>query len=61
LVAGQPVAQRQQAADRRRELGDALIALAAVVRDAHARGDLRLVGVQRRRALDDHVHPAPPG
>src|SRR5215217_4900116 len=59
LVAGQPVAQRQQTPDCGRKLRHALLTLAAVVRDTHARGDLRLVDVQRRRALDDHLHPAP--
>jgi hypothetical protein len=52
----QPVAQAEQSADRGGELGNALFTLAAVVRDAHARGDLRLVDIQRRRALDDQLH-----
>ena len=51
VVSRQPVAQPKQAADRGRELRDALLAVVAVVRDADARGDLRFVDVQRRRAV----------
>jgi hypothetical protein len=61
LMRAQPVAQGEQAADRGHKLRDALLALPALIRDAHTCGDLRLVDVQRRRALDDRVHLAPSG
>jgi hypothetical protein len=52
-------AQGEQAAHGRGELGDVLLAIAMLVRDAHARSQLRLVHIQRRRAVDDPLHPAP--
>ena len=59
-VAGEPVAQRQQPAHGGRELRDVLLAPAAHAGHARARGHLRLVDVQRRRALDDRLHCSPP-
>jgi len=56
----EPVAQRQQPAHRRLELHHLLLARAALAGDAHAGGHLRLVHIQRRRALDDHLHDEPP-
>jgi hypothetical protein len=58
-VRGQPIAQAEQAADRDGELGDVFFPMVALVRNTHARGDLRLVDIQRRRALDDQLHHAP--
>jgi hypothetical protein len=55
---GQPVAQPEQAAHRGLKLRDFLHAFAVWPRRAHARGHLRLVDVQRRRALDDRLHLA---
>jgi hypothetical protein len=60
LVCFQPVAQRKQTLHRRVKLGDVLDATAAVARRAHARHHARVVDIQRRRALDDHLHPALP-
>jgi hypothetical protein len=56
-VRSQPIAQAEQSADRGGELRDVFLTLAARVRAAHARGDVRLVN-QRRRALDDQLHLA---
>jgi len=56
----EPVAQRQQSAHRRLELDDLLLTRATLAGNAHARGHLRLVDIQRRRALDDHLHRQPP-
>jgi hypothetical protein len=58
-MAGQPVAQRQQAANRAGKLRHVLLAPATPARLAHARGHLRLVHVQRCRAFDDRLHLAP--
>jgi hypothetical protein len=58
-VTGEPVAQRQQPPHRRRELLHVPLAPAALVRHAHARHHLRPVDVQRRRALNDRLHPCP--
>ena len=55
----QPVAQRQQALNRRGELRDVLLEL-ALVPDAHARRHARLVYIQRAWALDDPLHLRPP-
>jgi len=60
-VAGQPVAEIQQAAHGGRKLGDVLLAPAAHAGHARARGHLRLVDVQRRRTLDNRLHLAPSG
>ena len=48
-VRGQPVTQRQQPRDRRRELRHMLLAPAPLRRHTHARGHLRLVNIQRRQ------------
>ena len=53
-----PITQRQQPRDRRRELRDVLLARAALTGRAHARRHLRLMNIQRPRALDDRLHPA---
>jgi hypothetical protein len=55
-VRGQPITQAEQAAHRGLKLRDVFLAAAVLVGDAHARGDLRLVDIQRRRALDDQLH-----
>ena len=55
----QPVAQRQQAVNRRFELRDVLLELAALP-DAHARHHGRLVHIKRARALNDPLHHQPP-
>jgi hypothetical protein len=58
-VRGQPVAQTEQPTHRGRELRHVLLAAPARVGHAHTRRHLRLVDVQRRRALDDRLHAAP--
>jgi hypothetical protein len=58
-VAGEPVAQRQQSAHRGRELLHVLLSPAPLVRHAHAGRHLRLVDVERRRALNDGLHRCP--
>ena len=55
-VAAQPVRQRDQASGRRAKLADLLPAAAIAVPDAHARGDLGLVDVEHRAALDQTIH-----
>jgi hypothetical protein len=57
-VAGEPVAQRQQPPNRGRELSHVLLAPTPLARHPHARRHLRLVDVQRRRALDNRLHLA---
>jgi hypothetical protein len=68
-ISGQPVAKREQPANRRLELGHVLLATLPVRRrHPHARGHLLLVNIQRPRALNDRVHqtsrgrrkPSPP-
>ena len=59
-VRGQPVTQRQQAANRRRELRNVLLTLPSLARQTYARGHLLLVHVQRPRALDDRLHHGSP-
>jgi hypothetical protein len=54
----QPISQREQATDRGLKLGDLLDAIPTLVRDAHTRGDLRLVHTKRRRALHHRLHHA---
>jgi hypothetical protein len=56
LVGDQPVAQREQSDDCRRELRDVLLAPTAFGRHAHARGHLLLVDIERARALNDGLH-----
>jgi hypothetical protein len=56
----EPVAQRQQSLHRRLKLSDVLHALPALAWHAHARHHARVVDIQRRWALDDHIHPAAP-
>jgi hypothetical protein len=51
-----PVTQRQQPPHRRLKLHHLLDALAPRPRHAHAGGHLRLMDIQRRRALDDQLH-----
>jgi len=60
-VGGEPVAQREQARDRRGELGEVLFAPSVGGRGANAGGDLRLVDIEPRGALDDRLHLEPPG
>jgi len=55
-VAAQPVGQRDQPGGRSAELADLLTAAAVAVRHAHAGGDLRLVDVEHRAALDQPIH-----
>jgi hypothetical protein len=55
----QPITQRQQPTDRRLKLRHKRHADPALIGDAHARHDRRLVHIQGRRTLHDHVHPAP--
>lgn len=52
----QPVADYQQPGDRRGELLDDLQAPGAIG-NPHARGDLRLVDIERALALNDNLHP----
>jgi hypothetical protein len=59
LVRSQPVAERQESSDRRSERGQVPLAAAVGGRDAHARGHARLVDIERRDALNDHVHSHP--
>ena len=56
----QPIAQHQQPADHRRELTNLRASLAITSGHPHTRGHLRLMHIQRRRALDDHIHLRPP-
>jgi hypothetical protein len=51
-----PVAQRDQPAHGRGELGQVLLAPAARRRHPHARGHLRLVHVKRADALEHGLH-----
>ncbi len=70
-VRGQPVTQSQQTADGRGELRDVPLAPPARGRDAHARGHLRLLDVQRRErstivstsplSIDQRHEPLPTG
>lgn len=55
----EPVTQRQQAAHGDRELGDTLLAPPALAGHTHPHGHLRLMDIQRRRALDDRLHLPP--
>src|SRR5687767_4156471 len=59
-MAAEPVTQRQQPADRGRELLHVLLAPASLIAHAYTRHHLRLVDVQRRRTLHDGLHPRPP-
>jgi hypothetical protein len=56
----QPVAQREQPPHGRLKLGDMLNPPATLARRAHARHHGRVVHIQRRRALHNHIHPTPP-
>jgi hypothetical protein len=55
-VRGQPVAQRHQTLHGGGELGQLRLATPGLVRDAHARGHLRLMDIERADALEDRLH-----
>ena len=54
----EPIKQRQQARDGRRELRHMLLAPAVLRGHPHGRRDLLLVNIQRRRALNYRLHLA---
>jgi hypothetical protein len=54
----QPVRQRQQARDCGRELRDVLLTRAVLRGHPHARRDLLLMNIQRRRTLNYRLHSA---
>ena len=61
-MSSKPIAQAKKAPHRCRELRNMLLAtLALRRRNPHTRGHLRLVDIQRRRALNDRLHNPPPG
>jgi hypothetical protein len=60
LVRLQPIAKRQQTLHGRLKLRHLLSPSPALPRHPHAGHHGRVVDIQRRGALDDHIHPTAP-